>query len=298
MAIRLPREKQLACLQHLVEGNTIRSTERLLGVHRDTVMRLMVRFGTACQTMMDQRIRGLTVDKIEIDETWTFCGRKNRTLSPNEKLERYDLGDQYLWVALEADSKLVISHVVGKRSGDNARRLIRDLSERLVFPTPHEADLHGYRPICQITTDMYIVYPEAIDQFFGPYVKYGQIKKDYRSHDMPGRYTPAEIVATQRKGIFNIEGDELYGLSTSYVERFNLTNRVLQKRFTRLSLGFSKKLDNLKAACSMFMGYYNFVWRTRRPGKSGRYRPPAAMMAGVTSRLWSFEDLYDEAMAA
>jgi IS1 family transposase len=227
----------------------------------------------------------------------------NRTLTPDEKLERYDLGDQYLWVALEADSKLAISHVVGKRSGDNARRLIRDLAGRLVFPNAHASDAHaydagGYEPICQISTDMYVVYPEAIDQFFGPYVKYGQIRKEYRSNDMPGRYNPPQMITSERKGIVNMRENELRSIGTSHVERWNLTNRVLMKRFTRLSLGFSKKLDNLKAACSCFMAYYNFVWRTRKPGKSGRYRAPAAMLAGVTNHLWTFEDLYNEAMAA
>ena len=115
---------------------------------------------------------------------------------------------------------------------------------------------------------MYVVYPEAIDQFFGPYVKYGQIRKDYRNATM--HYTPSEMVGTERKPISNIRDDEVRTITTSHVERWNLTNRVLMKRFTRLGLGFSKKLDNLKAACSMFMAYYNFVWRTRKPGKSGQ----------------------------
>ncbi len=301
MANVLSREKQIAVLHHLVEGNTIRSTERLTGVHRDTIMRLLVRYGTKCQQLLDERLQGLSLRHLEIDETWTFCGKKQARLTVDEKVECHDRGDQYLWVALDQDTKLIVSHVVGKRSGDNARRLIRDLSQRLVMPKPHDSDPHsyqrgGYETICQISTDMYVVYPEAIDQFFGPYVKYGQLKKDYRNASMV--YTPSEMVGTQRRAIMNIRDNEIDGICTSHVERWNLTNRVLMKRFTRLSLGFSKKLDNLKAACSFFLSYYNFVWRTRLPGKSGQYRPPAALMAGVTDRLWTFEDLYDAAMAA
>jgi hypothetical protein len=201
---------------------------------------------------------------------------------------------------LDAETKLVLSHVVGKRSGDNARKLIRDVSERLVRPVPHASDAHnydggGYQTITQISTDMYVVYPEAIDQFFGPYVKYGQIRKDYRNATMT--YTPSEMVGTERRRIMNLRESEERTITTSHVERWNLTNRVLMKRFTRLGLGFSKKLENLKAACSFFMAYYNFVWRTRRPGNSGRYRLPAAMNAGVTDRLWRFSDLYDAAMS-
>lgn len=108
MARILPREEQIACLHHLVEGNTIRSTERLTGVHRDTITRLMVRFGAGCQNMLDDLIFGITVDHLEIDETWTYCTKKNKRLSPDEKLERHDWGDQHLWVALDATTKLAV----------------------------------------------------------------------------------------------------------------------------------------------------------------------------------------------
>lgn len=301
MANILSRDKQISALHHLVEGNTIRSTERLTGVHRDTIMRLLVRFGGKCQELMDQRLRGLTLKHLEIDETWTYCVKKQGRLTVDEKVECYDQGDQYLWVAVDQDTKLIVSHLVGKRSADNARRLMRDLSQRLVMPSPHASDAHhyqsvGYKTICQISTDMLAAYPEAIDQFFGPYVKYGQIRKEYRNATLA--YHPGEMVGTDRRGIVNIRDSEYGTICTSHVERWNLTNRVLMKRFTRLSLGFSKKLDNLKAAVSLFIAYYNFVWRTRRPGKSGRYRPTAAMMVGVTKRLWSFEDLYDAAISA
>jgi IS1 transposase len=123
-----------------------------------------------------------------------------------------------------------------------------------------------------------------------PNAKFGTIRKDYRNATMP--YTPSEMVGTERKGIFGISESEINTICTSHVERNNLTIRTLLKRFTRLSLGFSKKLENLQAACSMFFAFYNFVWRTREP-EGGRLRLPAAMLAGVTDRLWSFEDLFD-----
>lgn len=293
MANVLPREKQIAVLHHLVEGNTLRSTARLMGVHRTTIMRLLVWFGKACQRLMDREFQGLTLDHLEVDEIWTFVEKKQGKLTVEEKATRHDIGDIYLWTALDQESKLVPTFLVGKRSGDNARRFLKNLARRLHRPKPHESDPHAYQPggfeaVCQLSADAFPAYPEAVDLAFGPYVKFGTIKKDYRNADQPGRYAPPEMVGTERKGIFGIREDEIVTICTSHVERHNWTIRTLLKRFTRLSLGFSKKLDNLQAACSMLLAYYNFVWRTRYPdrsGQAGRLRSTAAMMAGVTDRL-------------
>jgi len=300
MANILPREKQIEVLHHLVEGNTLRSTARLSGVHRTTIMNLMVTFGQRCKAYMDARLRNLTLDHIETDEIWTFVAKKQGRLQPEEKAGRCDIGDEYLWTCLDQKTKLVVSFLVGKRSADNARKLMVDLSHRLVMPKPHDSDAHGYKPggfvhITQISTDGFAAYPEAVDLAFSPYAKYGQIIKDYRNSDQPGRYGPPEMVGTERKGIFGINEREERTICTSHVERHNLTIRTLMKRFTRLSLGFSKKLENLEAACAMFLAYYNFVWRTRKPEK-GRNRLPAAMAAGVVDTLMSFEDLFDAVM--
>ena len=216
--------------------------------------------------------------------------KKQGRLTPVEKAERHDIGEIYLWTALDKETKLVASFIVGKRSADNARKLMVDLSQRLVTPKPHDSDAHGYKAggfvhITQISTDGFAAYPEAVDLAFGPYAKYGQIIKDYRNTDQPGRYGPPEMVGTERKGIFGINESEERSICTSHVEPHNLTIRTLMKRFTRLSLGFSKKLENLEAACAMFLAYYNFVWRTRKP-EEGRNRLPAAMMAGVVDTLW------------
>ena len=300
MANILPREKQIEVLHHLVEGNTLRSTARLTGVHRTTIMNLMVKFGQACRQYMDARLRGLTVRHVECDEIWTFVGKKQGQLTPEEKTHCYDVGDVYLWTAIDQDTKLVPSFVVGKRSADNARKLMKDLAGRLVMPKPHQSDPHGYQAggylhITQISTDAFKGYPEAVDLAFGPYAKYGTIEKDYRNADQPGRYAPPEIVATKRRGVYGMNEGDLWSICTSHVERHNLTIRTLMKRFTRLSLGFSKKLENLEAAVAMFLAYYNFVWRTYDVAAE-RKRLPAAMAAGVVNRLMSFEDLFDAVM--
>ncbi|MGO8747849.1 MAG: IS1 family transposase [Thermoguttaceae bacterium] len=134
-----------------------------------------------------------------------------------------------------------------------------------------------------------------MDFAFGPYVKYGQCIKDYRSNNMEHNYVPPEVIDIERKPISGMRENETDTICTSHVERHNLTIRTLMKRFTRLSLGFSKKLENLEAACAVFLAFYNFVWRTR-DANNGRTRLSAAMAAGVIDELWDFERLYDEVM--
>jgi IS1 family transposase len=299
MANILPREKRIEVLHHLVEGNTLRSTSRLTGIHRTTIMNLLVDFGTKCREFMDAELRGLNLNHVEVDEIWTFVGKKQSRLTVEEKAECCNLGDVYLWTALDAETKLVASHLIGKRSADNARRLMRDLAERLVIPAPHASDAHAFNRakqvyITQISTDGFPGYPEAVDLAFGRYARYGVIIKEYRNATM--NYTPSEMVGTKREGKFGISERDERTICTSHVERHNLTIRTLMKRFTRLSLGFSKKLENLDAACSMFLCFYNYVWRTR--DIDGGMRKPAAMAAGVVKNLWSFENLYDNVTAA
>ena len=174
------------------------------------------------------------------------------------------------------------------------------MAPALRFPKAGSADDHAFEKreypiITQISTDGFAGYREAVDMAFGPFAKYGQIIKEYRNAKMV--YTPSEMIGTRRKSIRNIEENEKRTICTSHVERHNLTIRTFMKRFARLSLGFSKKLENLESAVALFMAYYNFVWRTRHSdnsGKSGSLRPTAAMMAGVVNRLWKVEDLYEE----
>jgi IS1 family transposase len=300
MANALPREKKIEVLHHLVEGNTLRSTSRLTGVHRTTIMNLALDFGHACADYMDGTMRNLDLKHVECDEIWTFVQKKQNKLTTEERAERSDIGDVYLWTGIDAETKLVANYLLGKRSADNARKFMSGLASRLKpMPKPHQTDAHAYQSakrlyITQISTDGFPGYPEAVDLAFGQYAQYGVLIKQYRNANMD--YTPSEIVGTDRRPI---KGNVTpWSICTSHVERHNLTIRTLMKRFTRLSLGFSKKLENLEAACAMFLAYYNYVWRTRMPEKSGQLRVPAAMAAGVVRNLWSFENLYDSVTAA
>lgn len=237
------------------------------------------------------------LDHVECDEIWTFVGKKQARLTVQEKAERHDIGDVYLWTAVDATTKLVPSYVIGKRSADNARKLMIDLASRLTFPSPHAGDVHAFHDplplyVTQLSTDGFAGYPEAVDLAFGAHARYGVIVKQYRNAGM--QYDPSEIVGTDRRGVRGLNFAEERSICTSHVERHNGSIRCFMKRFSRLTYAFSKKLENLENAVAMFMAYYNFCWRTRYPddsGKCGRLRPTAAMMAGVTDRLWSFEDL-------
>ena len=301
----LKPERQKTVLHMLVEGSSIRSTERLTGVHRDTIGRLAVRFGHGAANFWTSGYAGLTLAHLELDEIWTFVLKKQGRLTPDERQERFDIGDVYLWTALDKHTKLVPSFLLGKRSGDSARRFIMDVAGRLVFPNPHASDAHGYQPggyqpIASFQSDGFAAYPEAVDLAFGPYAKYGQIIKDYRNADQPGRYAPPEMVGTERKGVYGMNEFEERTICTSHVERHNLTIRTLLRRFTRLALGFSKKLENLAAAVAVLHGLLQFLLaHPGIPTTAGNVvsaRPPAAMLAGVTDHVWKFDELFSAIM--
>lgn len=274
-----------------MEGNSIRSASRLTGVHKCTVAKYLVEFGDACKDFLDARLRGLNLRHVQCDEIWTFVRKKQSRLTVQEREERGDIGDVYVWTALDQDTKLIASFAVGKRSADMARRFLMDLAGRLEFPTAHASDDHAYRtgaykPIIQISTDGFAAYPEAVDLAFGPYVRYGQIIKNYRNARMD--YTPSEMIGAERRPFRGIA--DVATICTSHVERQNLTMRTFLKRFNRLTLGFSKKLENLAAAVSLHFAHYNFCRR------HGTLRCTPAMAAGVEGRLWKFADLYDAVM--
>ncbi len=290
MANVLKREKQLQVIHMLVEGSSLRSVERVTGVQKKTAMRLMVRFGQACRGFLDQKMRGLELRHLECDEQWTFVQKKQGRLTDEEKasVRSAKIGDQYLWIALDQDTKLIPSFIIGKRSADMARRFMVDLASRINLPSPMDV---GERPgiVPQLSTDGFNAYPEAVDLGFGAYVRYGQIIKDYRNADQPGRYGPPELVGTDRREIYG-PIDEMT-ICTSHVERVNLTTRTLMKRFTRLSLCFSKKLENLAAAVAIYVAYYNFCWM------HASLNGTPAMAARVASHPWSIDELYEKVMA-
>ncbi|MEX0677307.1 MAG: hypothetical protein WD063_09540 [Pirellulales bacterium] len=293
--MRIPVESAKLVLNLLTQGMSIRATERTTGIDRNTICKLLVYFGEACRTFLDQRMRGLTLSHLQFDEQWTYVARKQSRLTVDERAERHDVGDVYLWTCIDQKTKLMPSFLIGKRSADNARRFMIDVAGRLVFPKPHASDAvdfkaGGYSAIVQISTDAFAGYREAVDLAFGPYVKYGTIIKEYRNANMI--YTPSEMVGTKRAGIRGIGDRERRTICTSHVERLNGTQRVFLKRLNRLTLCFSKKLRNLEAAFAMFAAYYNFCWQTRKPGKSGAKRGTAAMMAGLAGHVWSFDELF------
>lgn len=298
MANRISHERRQFILRMLCEGNSLRGTSRVTGTHVDTIGRLILGFGKACKFFMDETVTGLDLQHVQVDEMWTFVAKKQARLTTEERQTRHDIGDVYLWTAIDQKTKLIASHLVGKRSADNARRLMVDLAGRLNLPGPGSADDHAfvegeYKPVVQISTDGLAAYPEAVDLAFGPFASHGVLIKEYRNATM--QYDPSEMVATQRRIVRGKISQ--WSICTSHIERHNLTVRTFMKRFARLSLGFSKKLECLEAAASLFLTYYNFVWRTRYPdnsGRPGKKRPTAAMLAGVTPKLWHFDDLYRE----
>lgn len=270
----LKSEKRLSILHLLVEGNSIRSTERLTGVHRDTVMRLLISAGDRCRDMLDDTMRGLKLRHLELDEIWTFVNVKQAHIKP-ERAHDETIGDQYLFVAFDQDTKLIPTFAIGKRTTEMAERFMLDLSDRII----HQPGVH----IPQLSTDGFAAYPGAVDLAFADEAAHGVIIKDFTESEQLGRYGPPELTGTVRRpGI----GMDPYSICTSHVERNNLSIRTFLRRYTRLSLGFSKKLENLIAAVALHVAYYNFC---RRPGK---LRISPAMAAGVTDRLWKLPDLF------
>lgn len=292
MANVLPRDKQLLCLKMLCEGCSIRSVERTVGVHRDTIMRLMVKFGEACQAFLDEQVRHVDAKHLEIDEQWTWVAKKQRNVSDEEHAVG-DVGDQYLFLAFDQATGLIACHDIGKRTEETTHRFLAKLAARIVLPQSVN-DPISEKP--QLSTDGFNAYPNAILDVFGDYVQHGVIIKNYANPEV-GRYAPPDLANCDRRAIQFVQN--LWTICTSHVERFNCTTRQFCKRFCRLTLAFSKKLANLEAAVAMHIAAYNFTWRSREKDgpRAGHKRPTPAMQAGLTDRLWSFEDLYDAVMA-
>jgi IS1 family transposase len=283
----MKREKQLAILRLLVEGNSIRSTERITGASRNAIMRLLVRFGSACREFLDLNLCNLYLEHVELDEIWTFVRKKQRQLQGFEIIDP-EIGDIYVFTAIDQKTKLLASFAVGKRTHETTRALVADLNRRMIRPP---VEMGADRP--QLSTDGWASYVPTIREEFGKTVRHGILIKQYRNPES-GRYAPPDLTGTERIAVQNI--NDVSTICTSHVERHNLTLRTFMRRFTRLSMGFSKKVQNLAAAVALQAAYYNFCWRLRRPGKSGQLTPTPAMMAGLTETLWTLEDLYDAVM--
>lgn len=293
MANVLPREKQLLVLRLLVEGNSLRGATRITGIHRTTIMNLMVEFGQKCQKFMEKNLRNVPARHLEIDEQWTWVQKKNRKCTEAEK-ESGLVGDQYLFLALDQDTRLIACHSIGKRNEETTYQFLAKLANRIILPQSPNVDA-SEKP--QLSTDGFPCYPGAILDVFGSYAQHGVIVKNYANPDV-GRYAPPDLMTTDRRRMQYV--DDLMTICTSHVERFNCTTRMFVKRFCRLTLAFSKKLANLEAAVSLYIAYYNWCWRSRENDQTGggKFRLTPAMQAGLCDRLWKMEDLYDAVMAA
>lgn len=269
MANVLPLGKQIIAISALAEGNSIRSIERMTGIHRDTIMRLGVRVGQGCAKLHDELIRGLHCQRVQLDEIWGFIQMKQVRVRSGDNPQ---FGDVWTFVAIDADTKLVPSYKVGKRTVETCSDFVQDLSARMANRV-------------QVSSDGLSTYVKTIDYHFGGQVDYGQIVKTYDALESypEGKYSPPEVTGIEKTIVFG-NPDEAT-ISTSYVERQNLTMRMHIRRLTRLTNAFSKKLENFEAAVALHFAYYNFVKR------HGTLRCTPAMAAGITNDFWTVEEL-------
>ena len=267
---KLPVAKRVQILNLLCEGMSMRAVSRVVDVSFNTVAKALVDAGTVCAEMHDELVQNVTARRVQCDEIWAFNYCKARTVA-TAKAAPADAGDIWTWTAIDADSKLIVSYLVGDRSGETAMELMDDLRGRLTNRV-------------QISTDGHKAYVEAVEGAFGGDVDYAQIIKMYGATPSPaGRYSPAECTGIQKR---RVEGnpDERH-VSTSYVEVHNKTMRMHMRRFTRLTNGHSKKVANHAHMVALYTLFYNFI-RTH-----GKLRMSPAMAAGIATTFMSFEDV-------
>jgi len=266
---KLSTEERVRVVAALVEGNSIRSTVRMTGVAKNTVAKLLAELGCACAEFHAEHVRGVKAKRVESDEIWSFVGAKEKNV-PADKKGR-GRGDVWTWTALEAESKLIVSWLVGQRDGATACEFMDDVASRLAGRI-------------QLTTDGHKVYLEAVEGAFGGAIDYAMLIKKYGT-ERPGeaRYSPAVCTGCDKLPIVGNPDDEF--VSTSYVERQNLTTRMGMRRFTRLTNAFSKKVENHAHAVALHFVYYNFC----RMHQTLRCTP--AMAAGLSDHKWSLEEL-------
>ncbi len=267
---RLTIERRTQILACLVEGNSLRATSRMTGASKNTVVKLLCDVGAACQAYHDKHVRGLTCQRVQCDEIWSFVYSKQKNI-PERLRGLPGIGDVWTWVGLDSDSKLAISWLVGGRDAEYASAFMQDVVDRLTNRV-------------QLTTDGHYAYLSAVEEAFGADVDFAQLVKMYgTAPEAEKRYSPPVCVRA-KKETFNGRPDKRH-ISTSFVERQNLTMRMHMRRFTRLTNAFSKKVENLSHAVSLHFMYYNFV----RIHQTTRVTP--AMAAGVTDTLWEIEDI-------
>jgi IS1 family transposase len=252
----------------------VRSAERITQLHRDTILKLLVIAGERCAKVMHEQMRNLRCQRIQGDELWCFVGKKQRNVRVEDSPE---MGDAWVFVALDADSKLIPAYAVGKRDRATTYKFLETLRNRI-------AEEHRF----QLTTDGFAFYRRGVEDVFAGQADFAQLIKlygDHGQHDAAGRYSPAHMIETIVK-IRDGRPDRRH-ISTSFVERSNLSIRMALRRFTRLTNAYSKKLDNLKYACALYFAYYNFC----RVHQSLRVSP--AVEAGITGHIWTLQELME-----
>ena len=271
---RLSRDRRAQIVGMLAEGNSLRSTTRMAGVSINTVTKLLLDVGDACEQYQDRALRNLKCRRIQCDEIWSFVYAKAKNV-PEAHTGEWGYGDVWTWVAIDADSKLVPSWAVGRRDGFTATAFIRDLADRLATRV-------------QLTTDGLKAYLEAVEGAFGNDIDYAMLVKMYEGDNgkkapAERRYGPAVCTGAREQTITGNPDAE--HISTSFVERHNLTMRMSMRRFTRLTNAFSKKVENHKAAQALYFMHYNFA----RIHKTLRVTP--AMEAGVSDHIWELDEI-------
>ncbi|MBA2621259.1 MAG: IS1 family transposase [Acidobacteria bacterium] len=271
--MRLPEEKALMCLRLLVEGNSIRSTERITDVHRDTIISLLKVVGEKCLAIQENLVKNVKVADVQADEIWAYVGMKQKTANRQGLDEKDQVGNAYTFTAIESDSKLIVAWHLGKRTEQDA----------LVFLEKLYAATEPTKRF-QMSTDGFRGYDHTVNEVLGTKADYGQVIKIYgKPNPDEIRYSAADCLGVKKRVICgNPDKDRI---STSYVERQNLTMRMSMRRLTRLTNGFSKKWENLNYALALYFAYYNFC----RIHKTLRVTP--AMAAGISKRVWELKDL-------
>jgi IS1 family transposase len=268
---QLSTKERAQVISALVEGNSIRATVRMTGVAKNTIVRLLAEIGDACGRYQNRMLRALPCKRIQCDEVWSFCYAKQKNV-PADLRGKFGYGDVWTWTALDADTKLICCWMVGNRSASTAHRFIGDLASRLTNRI-------------QLTTDGHRVYVDAVENAFGSDIDYAMLVKLFGADRVESevRYSPPAYMGCHS---VRITGDpDAEHISTSYVERQNLTMRMHMRRFTRLTNAFSKKVENHASAIALHFMHYNFC----RVHQTLRVTP--AMEAGIANHVWTIEEL-------
>jgi IS1 family transposase len=268
---RLTSEQRAKVISCLIEGNSVRSSVRITGVAKKTVMRLVFEVGTFCAEYQNRVFQNLLCERMQVDECWSFCYAKQKNVTPDIAAKNPGAGDAWLWAAIDADTKLVPCWLIGKRDPESARDFIEDLASRLANRI-------------QLTSDGLKMYVKAVDKAFAGDIDYAMLVKIYGiAEGGEKRYSPAVCLGCESHAVTG--NPDPKHINTSYIERHNLSVRMTTRRFTRLTNAFSKKIDNHIASVALTYFAYNFIKIHRT------LRTTPAMAAGVTDRLWEVSDL-------